>query len=93
MPTNGLEGFWSYAKPILYYYRSVSKYQFPLDLKEKEYRFNPEPRIYSNDSGSSILTTLIIYASIHNCSMVGNRQERVLIWQGEKRVLGNRSGC
>jgi transposase len=37
---NGIEGFWSYAKHILYNYRGVSKYYFPLYLKEIEYRFN-----------------------------------------------------
>lgn len=34
------EGFWSYAKHILYQYRRVSKYHFPMYLKEIEYRFN-----------------------------------------------------
>ncbi len=37
---NGIEGFWSYAKHILYNYRGVSKYHFPMYLKEIEYRFN-----------------------------------------------------
>ncbi len=37
---NGIEGFWSYAKHILYQYRGVSKYHFPMYLKEVEYRFN-----------------------------------------------------
>ena len=37
---NGIEGFWSYAKHILYQYRGVSKYHFPMYLKEIEYRFN-----------------------------------------------------
>ena len=37
---NGIEGFWSYAKHILYSYRGVSKYHFPMYLKEIEYRFN-----------------------------------------------------
>ena len=37
---NGIEGFWSFAKHILYNYRGVSKYQFPLYLKEIEYRYN-----------------------------------------------------
>ncbi len=31
---NGIEGFWSYAKHILYQYRGVSKYHFPMYLKE-----------------------------------------------------------
>lgn len=37
---NGIEGFWSYAKHILYQYRGVSKYHFPMYLKEVEYRLN-----------------------------------------------------
>ena len=39
-PINGIEGFWSYAKHILYNYRGVSKYHFPMYLKEVEYRYN-----------------------------------------------------
>ncbi len=30
---NGIEGFWSFAKHILYNYRGVSKYHFPMYLK------------------------------------------------------------
>ena len=37
---NGIEGFWSFAKHILYNYRGVSKYHFPMYLKEIEFRFN-----------------------------------------------------
>ena len=37
---NGIEGFWSFAKHILYNYRGVSKYHFAMYLKEIEYRFN-----------------------------------------------------
>lgn len=37
---NGIEGFWSYSKHKLYNYRGVSKANFPLYLKEMEYRFN-----------------------------------------------------
>jgi len=37
---NGIEGFWSFGKHILYNYRGVSKYHFPMYLKEIEYRFN-----------------------------------------------------
>ncbi|MCP9443016.1 MAG: transposase [Nitrospira sp.] len=39
-PVNGIEGFWSFAKHILSNYRGVSKYHFPMYLKEMEYRFN-----------------------------------------------------
>lgn len=37
---NGIEGFWSYAKNWLYQYRGVPKKNFPLYLKEIEFRFN-----------------------------------------------------
>lgn len=37
---NGIEGFWSFTKHILYNYRGVSKYHFPMYLKEVECRFN-----------------------------------------------------
>ena len=37
---NGIEGFWSYTKHKLYNYRGVSKSNFPLYLKEMEFRFN-----------------------------------------------------
>lgn len=37
---NGIEGFWSYAKHILYNYRGVSRYHFPMYLKEIEFRYN-----------------------------------------------------
>ena len=36
---NGIGGFWSYAKHLLSHYRGVSKYYFPMSLKEIEYRF------------------------------------------------------
>lgn len=34
---NGIEGFWSFAKHILYNYRGVSKFHFPMYPKEVEY--------------------------------------------------------
>ena len=36
---NRIKGFWCYAKHILYNYRGVSKYHFPMYLKEIEYRY------------------------------------------------------
>ncbi len=37
---NGIEGFWSFAQHILYHYRGISKFHFPMYLKEVKYRFN-----------------------------------------------------
>jgi hypothetical protein len=37
---NGIEDFWSYAEHILYNYRGVSRYHFPMYLKEIEYHYN-----------------------------------------------------
>ncbi|MCX5852753.1 MAG: transposase, partial [Deltaproteobacteria bacterium] len=37
---NGLEGFWSWAKERLVKHHGVSKEQFPLYLKELEFRYN-----------------------------------------------------
>ncbi len=37
---NGLEGFWSWAKERLIKYHGVSKANFPLYLKELEFRYN-----------------------------------------------------
>ena len=37
---NGLEGFWSWAKERLIKHHGVSKQQFPLYLKELEFRYN-----------------------------------------------------
>ena len=39
-PINGIEGFWSFGKHILYNYRGVSKHHFPMYLKEIECRCN-----------------------------------------------------
>jgi hypothetical protein len=35
---NGIEGFWSSAKHVLYNHRDMSKYRLPMYLKEIEYR-------------------------------------------------------
>jgi len=50
---NGIEGFWSFAKHVLYNYRGVSKYHFPLYLKEVEYRFN-----HRDDNLLKLVTTI-----------------------------------
>ena len=52
---NGIEGFWSYAKHILYNYRGVSKYHFPMYLKEIEYRFNHRKEESLQEFCSSLL--------------------------------------
>ena len=41
---NGLEGFWSWAKERLIKYHGVSKSNFPLYLKELEFRYNNRNR-------------------------------------------------
>ena len=38
--TNGIEGFWSFAKHWLYQYRGINQDYFPLYLKEVKWRFN-----------------------------------------------------
>ena len=50
---NGIEGFWSDAKHILYNYRGVSRYHFPMYLKEIEYRYN-----HKNDNVFKLLLKL-----------------------------------
>jgi transposase len=37
---NGIEEFWSYARHILYNFRGVSRYHFPMYLKEIKYCYN-----------------------------------------------------
>jgi len=37
---NGIEGFWSYAKERFHKYHGISKNNYPLYLKEMEFRFN-----------------------------------------------------
>ena len=55
--STAIEGFWSYAKHILYNYRGVSKYHFPMYLKEIEYRFNHRKENPFRASSGSILVT------------------------------------
>ena len=49
---NGIEGFWSYAKHIL-----ISIFNFPMYLKEVEYRFNHRQENVFKHSSRSILVT------------------------------------
>lgn len=37
---NGIEGFWSYAKERFHKYHGINKANYPLYLKEMEFRFN-----------------------------------------------------
>ena len=37
---NGIEGFWSYAKERFHKYHGIRKNNYPLYLKEMEFRFN-----------------------------------------------------
>ena len=43
---NGIENFWNQAKRYLKNFNEVPKYNFPLFLKEREWRFN-NPKPYS----------------------------------------------
>ena len=43
---NGIESFWSFAKHWLYKYRGIPKANFPLYLKELEWRFNHRQRTW-----------------------------------------------
>ena len=38
--TNGIEGFWSFAKERFHKYHGISKTNYPLYIKEMEFRFN-----------------------------------------------------
>ena len=38
--TNGIEGFWSFAKERLMKYHNVNPMKFPFYLKEFEFRYN-----------------------------------------------------
>ena len=37
---NGIEGFWSYAKERFHKYHGINRKNYPLYLKEMEFRFN-----------------------------------------------------
>jgi len=37
---NGIEGFWSFAKERFHKYHGISKTNYPLYIKEMEFRFN-----------------------------------------------------
>ena len=37
---NGIEGFWSFAKERFHKYHGINKNNYPLYLKEMEFRFN-----------------------------------------------------
>lgn len=50
---NGIEGFWSFCKHKLYNYRGVSKSNFPLYLKEMEWRYN-----HRNENMLQLLTDI-----------------------------------
>ena len=58
---NGLEGFWSWAKERLIKHHGVSKEQFPLYLKELEFRYN--------NRGSDIFDLV----ASHLCDLVPKR--------------------
>jgi transposase len=52
---NGIEGFWSYAKERFHKYHGIRKNNYPLYLKEMEFRFN-----YRNDKLFNVLFDICI---------------------------------
>ncbi len=55
-PINGIEGFWSFAKHILYNYRGVSKYHFPMYLNLSIASTTAKKTFLSSSCGASLVT-------------------------------------
>ena len=56
---NGIEGFWSYAKERFHKYHGIQKKNYPLYLKEMEFRYN-----FRNESVFNLLFDICIRRSI-----------------------------
>ncbi|MCK5449489.1 IS1595 family transposase [Candidatus Pacearchaeota archaeon] len=56
---NGIEGFWSYAKERLHKYHGIKKNNYPLYLKEMEFRYN-----FRNENIFNLLFDICIRRSI-----------------------------
>lgn len=56
---NGIEGFWSYAKERFHKYHGIKKHNYPLYLKEMEFRFN-----HRNESIFNLLFDICVRRSI-----------------------------
>jgi len=56
---NGIEGFWSYAKERFHKYHGINKKNYPLYLKEMEFRYN-----HRNESVFNLLFDICIRRSI-----------------------------
>jgi transposase len=56
---NGIEGFWSYAKERFHKYHGINKNNYPLYLKEMEFRYNNR-----NESVFNLLFDICIRRSI-----------------------------
>ena len=52
---NGIEGFWSYAKERFHKYHGINRQNYPLYLKEMEFRFN-----HRNDDVFKLLVDIIM---------------------------------
>ena len=49
---NGIENFWSQAKRILRKYNGIDRKNFPLFLKECEFRFDLHPKSWTNQTNN-----------------------------------------
>ncbi|HLD42140.1 MAG TPA: transposase, partial [archaeon] len=52
---NGIEGFWSYAKERFHKYHGINHDNYPLYLKEMEFRFN-----HRNEDVFKLLVDIIL---------------------------------
>ena len=55
---NGIEGFWSFAKERFHKYHGISKTNYPLYIKEMEFRFN-----HRNENVYNLLIDICIVRS------------------------------
>ncbi|MEN9626158.1 MAG: hypothetical protein RL557_486 [archaeon] len=56
---NGIEGFWSFAKERFHKYHGIDKQNYPLYVKEMEFRFN-----HRNDNIYNLLRNICIRRSV-----------------------------
>ena len=56
---NGIEGFWSFAKERFHKYHGIDKQNYPLYVKEMEFRFN-----HRNESIFKLLFDICVRGSV-----------------------------